>query len=216
MTEQEVCRYFLRSLKDPCYDLMLIVHFEDLSQLINMREDIDFETQEEHMAPLIGTQLSTMRGREVPDDPTSLVNCLNQLVPITLNTSALSVVPRIPPLLEYKKAIKPFNVPTIPSTWSPSPPTSCIAIHPSKPHLYTSNRIVNQAKGTRQKDVHHAKTEISLRRVPLEEGFRVPEGLIGWDFLCLGLRLKGARRPYRLRLFGPQVEGFGMLEGLIG
>ncbi|KAF7842010.1 uncharacterized protein G2W53_004308 [Senna tora] len=59
-------------------------------------EDIDFETQEGHMAPLIGTQLSTVRGREVPDDPTPFANRLNQPVPITLNTLALSVVPRMP------------------------------------------------------------------------------------------------------------------------
>ncbi|KAF7812480.1 Gag-pro-like protein [Senna tora] len=51
MTKQEVCPYFLRSLKDPRYDLMLIVPFEDFSHLITMGEDIDFETQEGHMAP---------------------------------------------------------------------------------------------------------------------------------------------------------------------
>ncbi|KAF7821694.1 uncharacterized protein G2W53_027149 [Senna tora] len=161
MTEQEVCRYFLRSLKDPRYDLMLVVPFEYFSQLITMGEDIDFETQEGHMDPLIGTQLNTMQGREVPNDPTSFANRLKQHVPITLNTSALSMVPRmptkispfsldvsyLPPLPEYQKAIEPFNVPTIPLTCSPSPPTLCIVVHPFEPHLYTSNRIVNHAEG---------------------------------------------------------------------
>ncbi|KAF7821744.1 uncharacterized protein G2W53_027199 [Senna tora] len=176
MTEQEVCCYFLRSLKDPRYDLMLVVPFEDFSQLITMGEDIDFEIQEGHMAPLIGTQLSTVRGGEVPDDSTSFVNRLNQLMPITLNTLAFSVVPRmptktslfsldvsyLPPLPEYQKAIKPFNVPTIPSTCSLSPPIPRNAIHPSEPHLYTSNRVVNQAKGTRQENVQHAKVFLIL------------------------------------------------------
>ncbi|KAF7823645.1 uncharacterized protein G2W53_021789 [Senna tora] len=77
MTEHEVCRYFLRSLKDPHYDLMLVVPFEVFSQLITMGEDIDLETQEGHMAPLIGTQLSIVRGREIPDDPISFTNRLN-------------------------------------------------------------------------------------------------------------------------------------------
>ncbi|KAF7843984.1 uncharacterized protein G2W53_000889 [Senna tora] len=48
------------------------------------------------MAPLIGTQLSIVQAREVPDDPTSLANRLNQPMPTTLNTSALSMVPLIP------------------------------------------------------------------------------------------------------------------------
>ncbi|KAF7838900.1 uncharacterized protein G2W53_007382 [Senna tora] len=166
MTEQEVCRYFLRFLKDPRYNLMFVVPFEDISQLITMGEDIDFETQE---GP-IGTQLSTVRGREVPDDPISFANRLNQPVPITLNTSALFVVPRMPikaspfsldviyllPLQEYQKAIEPFNVPTIPQTCFPSPSTPCITIHPSKPHLFTSKRIMNQAEGTHQEDVQHS------------------------------------------------------------
>ncbi|KAF7812874.1 hypothetical protein G2W53_033850 [Senna tora] len=63
-----------------------------------------------------------------------------------------------PPITE-QEAIKLLNVPTIHSTYSPSPLTLCIAIHPSisEPHMYTSNRVVNQAEGTRQKDAQHAK-----------------------------------------------------------
>ncbi|KAF7826390.1 putative Gag-pro [Senna tora] len=132
-------------LTNPRYDLMLVVPFEDFPQLITMGKDIDFKTQEGHMAPLIRTQLSTMRGREIPDDPISFANHLIQPMSITLNTSALSVVPHrptktspfslnvpyLPPLLEYQKAIKLFNFRTIPSTYSPSLLASCIAIHPS-------------------------------------------------------------------------------------
>ncbi|KAF7810360.1 uncharacterized protein G2W53_037103 [Senna tora] len=121
MTEQEVCRYFLRSLKDHLCDFMLFVPFEDLSQLFTIGEDIDFETQEGHMAPLIGN------------------------------------VPYLPPLPEYQKPIKLLNVPTIPSTCSPSSSTSCISIHPYEPHLSPSNTVVNQAEGTRQKHTQNAK-----------------------------------------------------------
>ncbi|KAF7825150.1 uncharacterized protein G2W53_016314 [Senna tora] len=72
-----------------------------------------------------------------------------------IETSPFSLdVPYVPLLSEYQKAIELLNVPTIPSTYSPSPLTSCIAIHPSisEPQLYTSNRVVNQVEGTRQKD----------------------------------------------------------------
>ncbi|KAF7801920.1 zinc finger BED domain-containing protein RICESLEEPER 2-like [Senna tora] len=76
MTDREECQYFLKSLKNPHYDLMLVVPFEKFSQLITIGEDINFKTREGHMAPLIGAQLNTVRGKEVPDDSTSLANHL--------------------------------------------------------------------------------------------------------------------------------------------
>ncbi|KAF7841602.1 gag/pol polyprotein [Senna tora] len=122
ITEQEVCHYFLRSLKDTCYDLMLTVPFKYFFQLVTIGEDIDCETQEGHMAPLIGAQLSISQGKE-------------------------------------EKAIEPFtlNIPTPPSAYSLSSPMPCITTHPSEPHSYTSNRVVNQAKSARQEDIQHTK-----------------------------------------------------------
>ncbi|KAF7811981.1 uncharacterized protein G2W53_032957 [Senna tora] len=159
------------------------------------------------MAPLIGTQLSTVRGREVPDDPTSFAKRLNQPVPITLNTSSLSVVPRmptkispfsldvpyLPPLPEYQKTIEPFNVPIIPSTYSPSPTIYRIVIHPSEPHLYTSNSVVKQAEGTQQEDVQHAKVLGNKGHCHSKKRKRGAKNPMGRD-----LRTLGSRPPLRL------------------
>ncbi|KAF7839419.1 hypothetical protein G2W53_007901 [Senna tora] len=167
ITDQEECQYFLKSLKDPRYDLMLVVSFEDFSQLIIMVEDVDFKTREGHIAPLIGAQLSTVQGKEVSNDPTSLANHLNQPMPITLNMSSLFAktlpfslnVPYLSPLPKHQKAIEPFtlNILNIPLTYFPSTPTPCIALHLSEPRPYTSNRVVTQAKSTQQEDVQHIK-----------------------------------------------------------
>ncbi|KAF7812444.1 uncharacterized protein G2W53_033420 [Senna tora] len=46
MTDREVCQCFLKSLKDPRYNLMVIVPFKDFSQLFTMGEDIDLQTKE--------------------------------------------------------------------------------------------------------------------------------------------------------------------------
>ncbi|KAF7826896.1 gag-pro [Senna tora] len=129
MTDKEECRYFLKSLKDSCYELMPVVSFEDFSHLITMGQDIDFKTQEGHMPPLIGAQLNTT---------------LTKTLPSSFD------VPYLLPLPECQKAIEPFtlNIPTIPSTCFLSPPTPCITIHAFEPCPYTSNRVVTQAEGT--------------------------------------------------------------------
>ncbi|KAF7823681.1 uncharacterized protein G2W53_021825 [Senna tora] len=63
MTDQEICKYFSRSLNDPCYNLMIIVPFKDFSQLVAMGEDIDLQTMEGCKPPLMEAQPNTNAGR---------------------------------------------------------------------------------------------------------------------------------------------------------
>ncbi|KAF7802067.1 uncharacterized protein G2W53_041178 [Senna tora] len=65
MKDQEVCRYFLKSLKDPCYDLMDVVLFKDFSQLATVGEDIDLQTKKGYESPFIRAHSNTGEGGEV-------------------------------------------------------------------------------------------------------------------------------------------------------
>ncbi|KAF7801976.1 uncharacterized protein G2W53_041087 [Senna tora] len=80
---------FRESLKDPRYDFMLVVPFKDFSQLVTIGEDIDFETQEGHIAPLVGAQFSIAQEKEVHNDLKANANPPNKPIHITLNTLAL-------------------------------------------------------------------------------------------------------------------------------
>ncbi|KAF7802047.1 uncharacterized protein G2W53_041158 [Senna tora] len=58
-------RYFLKSLKDPCYNLMVAIPFKDFSQLVTVGEDIDLHTKERYESPFIGAHFNTEDKGEV-------------------------------------------------------------------------------------------------------------------------------------------------------